>query len=96
MSNLVQELYDLEGLLEKYAEALRRRIGFNRIEIGDISSEMQRGLERLQNHIDYRIAFINKKLVRLQRRVLDIESRLRETEEDRRMSPDADKERKTA
>ncbi len=80
MTNLVQELYDLEGLLEKYAEALSRRIGFNRDEIDDIPVELQKGLGRLQNHIDYRIAFINKKLVRLQRRVADIEARLKADE----------------
>ncbi len=81
MTNLVQELYDLEGLLEKYAEALNRRIGFNRDEIEDIPVELQKGLCRLQNHIDYRIAFINKKLVRLQRRVADIEARLKAAED---------------
>jgi len=95
MANLVQELYDLEGLLEKYAEALNRRIGFNRSEIDDIPAELQRGLDRLQNHIDYRIAFINKKLVRLQRRVIEIEARLK-TPETREAAEAASEKRKTA
>ena len=96
MSNLVQELYDLEALLEKYAEVLNRRIGFNRSEIDDIPAELQRGLDRLQNHIDYKIAFINKKLVRLQRRMAGVESRLKELEEEGRSEGEVEKERKTA
>jgi chromosome segregation ATPase len=96
MSNLVQELYDLEALLEKYAEALNRRIGFNRNEIDDIPAELQKGLDRLQNHIDYRIAFINKKLVRLQRRMAEIKGRLKEAEETGQSASAPEKERKTA
>jgi len=96
MSNLVQELYDLEALLEKYAEALNRRIGFNRNEIDDIPAELQKGLDRLQNHIDYRIAFINKKLVRLQRKMVEIEGRLREAEEAGQSASAPEKERRTA
>ena len=96
MSNLVQELYDLEALLEKYAEVLNRRIGFNRSEIDDIPAALQKGLDRLQNHIDYRIAFINKKLVRLQRRVAGIERRLKEAVEAGRSEAESEKERKTA
>jgi len=96
MSNLVQELYDIEGLLEKYAEALNRRIGFNRREIEDIPAELQRGLDRLQNHIDYRLAFINKKLVRLQRRMSEIETRLKKTMEGESSEDTGAKERKRA
>ena len=96
MSNLVQELYDLEALLEKYAEALNRRIGFNRSEVDDIPVELQKGLDRLQNHIDYKIAFINKKLVRLQRKVSQIESRLKEEQETASAAEDDGQKRKTA
>ena len=96
MSNLVQELYDLEGLLEKYAEALNRRIGFNRDEIEDIPAELQKGLDRLQNHIDYRIAYINKKLVRLQRKLSEIEVRLKEADNGDAPMAATRKERKTA
>ncbi len=96
MSNLVQELYDLEGLLEKYAEALNRRIGFNRDEIDAIPAELQKGLDRLQDHIDYRIAFINKKLVRLQRKMAEIETRLQKAGETEAKATEQPEERKTA
>lgn len=91
MSNLVQELYDLEGLLEKYAEALNRRIHFNRTEVDDISEALQNGFVRLQSNIDYKIAFINKKLVRLRRKMNDIESCLQEAEEADQSSPPEEK-----
>jgi hypothetical protein len=93
MGNLVQELYDLEILGEKYAEALNRRICFNRTEVDEISGELQNGLVRLQRSIEHKIAFINKKLVRLRRRIGIIESRLQETEESDRAASAPEEER---
>lgn len=96
MSNLVQELYDLEGLLEKYAEALNRRIQFNRTEVDDISAALDNGLVRLQSNIDYKIAFINKKLVRLRRKMDGIEFRLQEADKIGETEPAPEEERKIA